>query len=63
MKFRIVTTEYIFTILSDSRLDFGLDTGFIDHFNTRFVTAFYYSAIFNLYTLQINRACRLVFSV
>jgi hypothetical protein len=36
---------YIVTILSDSRLGFGLEIGFIDHFNPRFVTTFIYRTI------------------
>jgi hypothetical protein len=31
---------------------FGLDVGFIDHFNTQFVITLNYSAIANLHTLQ-----------
>jgi hypothetical protein len=48
--------------MSDSRRGFGLEIGFIGHFQARLLTTFNYSAIANL-TLQITRAYRLVFSV
>jgi hypothetical protein len=35
---------------------FGLDVGFIDHFNTQLIITFNYSAIANFHTLQITRA-------
>jgi hypothetical protein len=41
--------------MSDSRRGFGLDIGFIDHFNTQLGTTSNYSAIANLHTLQITR--------
>jgi hypothetical protein len=41
---------------SDYRQDFGLEIGFIDHFNTRLMTTPNYSAIANLRTLQITTA-------
>jgi hypothetical protein len=37
--------------MSDSRRGFGLEIGFIDHFNTRIVTPFNYSAVANFHTL------------
>jgi predicted MPP superfamily phosphohydrolase len=40
--------------LSDYRRGFGLETGFIDHFNTRLMTTRNYSAIANLQILQIT---------
>jgi hypothetical protein len=43
------------TCRSDSRRGFGLDTGFIDHFNTQLVFTLNYSAIDNLHILQIVR--------
>jgi ethanolamine utilization microcompartment shell protein EutS len=52
----IITSKlHIVTILSDSRPGFGLDIGFIDHFNTQLVITLDYSAIANFYTLQITR--------
>jgi hypothetical protein len=36
--------------------DFGLEIGFIDHFNTRLVATLSYSAIDDLHTLQISTA-------
>jgi hypothetical protein len=41
--------------MSDCRRGFGLEIGFIDHFNTRLVTTLNYSVIADLYTLQITR--------
>jgi hypothetical protein len=41
---------------NDYRRGFGLEIGFIDHFNTRIVTTLNYSAIANLHTLQITTA-------
>jgi hypothetical protein len=41
---------------SDSRRSFGLEIGFIDHFNTRLVTALNYSAIADIHNLQITTA-------
>jgi hypothetical protein len=38
------------------RRGFGLDIGFIDHFNTRLVTIFNYSSITNFHTLQITKS-------
>jgi hypothetical protein len=40
----------------DSRRGFGLEIGFIDHFNTRLMTTLNYSAISKLHTLQFTRA-------
>jgi hypothetical protein len=37
--------------MSDSRRGFGLDIGFIDHFNTQLVIILNYSAIADLHTL------------
>jgi hypothetical protein len=37
--------------MSDYRRGFGLDIGFIDHFNTRLVTTLNYSAIADFHTL------------
>jgi hypothetical protein len=45
--------------MSDSRRDFGLDIGFINHFNTRLVIALNYSAIANFNNLQITGALSL----
>jgi hypothetical protein len=42
--------------MSDSRRGFGLDIGFIDHFNTRLVITLTYSDIVNFHSLQITRA-------
>jgi hypothetical protein len=53
---------YIVTCMSDSRQGFGLEIGFIDHFNTQLMTTLNYSAIPNLHILQITRAHRQVFS-
>jgi hypothetical protein len=44
--------NYIFTCMSDSRWGFGLDTGFIDHFNTQLVITLNYSTITNFHTLN-----------
>jgi hypothetical protein len=49
--------------MSNSLRGFGLDTGFIDHFNTQLVITFIYSAITDLHALHITTAHRLVFSV
>jgi hypothetical protein len=46
----------IVTFMSDSRRDFGLDIGYNDHFNTRLVTTFTYSAIADFHFLQITTA-------
>jgi hypothetical protein len=37
-------------------MGFGLEIGFIDHFNTRLVTALNYGAIGDLHSLQITTA-------
>jgi hypothetical protein len=50
-------------ILSDSRWGFGLEIGFIDHFNARLVTALNYGAIVDLHTLQITVPYTLVILV
>jgi hypothetical protein len=42
--------------MNDSRRGFGLDIGFIDHFNIQLVITLNYSAIANLRTLQITIA-------
>jgi hypothetical protein len=49
--------------MSNYRRGFGLDIGFIDHFNTQLVITFYYRAIADVHNLQITRAHRLGFSV
>jgi hypothetical protein len=54
---------YTVTHQSASRRGFGLEIGFIDHFNTQLVTTLNYSVIADLHILQIIRAHRLVFSV
>jgi hypothetical protein len=46
----------VVTCISDSRLAFGLEIGFVDHFNLRIVTTLNYSAIADLHTLQITTA-------
>jgi hypothetical protein len=38
--------------MSDCKQGFGLDTGFIDHFNTQLVIPLNYSAIANFHTLN-----------
>jgi ethanolamine utilization microcompartment shell protein EutS len=40
--------------MRDFRRGFGLDIGFIDHFSTQLVITLNYSAIADLYTLQIT---------
>jgi hypothetical protein len=47
---------YIVTCTSDYRRGFGLDNGFIDHFNTQLVITPNYSAIADFHTLQVTRA-------
>jgi hypothetical protein len=42
--------------MSDSRRSFGLNIGFIGHFNTQLVITLNYSAITNFHTLQITGA-------
>jgi hypothetical protein len=44
------------TCMSDSRRGFGLETGVIDHFNTRIVITLNYSVVADLHTLQITSA-------
>jgi hypothetical protein len=39
--------------MCDFRRSFGLDIGFIDHFNTRIMATLTYSAIANIHILQI----------
>jgi hypothetical protein len=51
------------TCMSDYRCSFGLEIGFIDHFNTQFKTTLNYSAIADLHTLQITAAYAQVFWV
>jgi hypothetical protein len=46
----------IVTCMSDYGRGFGLEIGFIDHFNKRIVATFIFSAIANLNTLHITRA-------
>jgi hypothetical protein len=41
--------------MSGSRLGFGLDIGFIGHFNTLLESTLNYSAIANFHTLQFTR--------
>jgi hypothetical protein len=48
--------HHIVTCSSDSRRDFGLEVGFINHFNTRLVITINYSAIADIHTLQITTA-------
>jgi hypothetical protein len=43
----------IVTCMSDSRRGFGLEIGFIDHFNTGLMTTLNYSAIDDFHILQI----------
>jgi hypothetical protein len=40
--------------MRDCRRGFGLDTRFIDHFNTQLVITLSYSAIADLHTLKIT---------
>jgi hypothetical protein len=40
--------------MGDCQRGFRLETGFIDHFNTQFMTTFNYSVIANLHTLQMT---------
>jgi hypothetical protein len=42
--------------MSDSRRGFGLEIGFIDHFNTQLVFTLNYSAIADFHALQITTA-------
>jgi ethanolamine utilization microcompartment shell protein EutS len=42
--------------MSDYRRGFGLEIGFIDHFTTRLVATFNYSAVADFYILQITAA-------
>jgi hypothetical protein len=42
--------------MSESRRGFGLDIGFIDHFNIQLVITLNYGAIPNFHTLLITRA-------
>jgi hypothetical protein len=51
-----VYIHYIVTCMSGSRWGFGLEVGFIDHFNTRLVTTFNYSASAYFHILQIITA-------
>jgi hypothetical protein len=46
----------IVTCISDSRRGFGLEIGFIDHFNTRLVITLNYSVIAYPHTSQITSA-------
>jgi hypothetical protein len=56
-------TNRTVTCMSDSGRGFGLDVGFIDHFNTQLVITLNYSAIAGLHTLQIVVTDTLMFSV
>jgi hypothetical protein len=47
---------YIVTCYSDYRWGFGFEIGFVDHFNTRIVITFNYSATADFHTLQIAAA-------
>jgi hypothetical protein len=51
------------TCMSDSRLGFGLEIGFIDDFNTQLVITLNYSVIADLHTLQITTTHILMSSV
>jgi hypothetical protein len=42
--------------MRDFRRGFGLEIGFIDHFNTRLVTTLNYSAVADLHNSQITIA-------
>jgi hypothetical protein len=59
---KLVGITYIVAVItiimrrSDYRRGFGLEIGFIDHFDTRLMTALNYSAITDLHTLQIITA-------
>jgi hypothetical protein len=55
--------QHIAMRMSDYRRAFGLDIGFIDHFNKQHAIALNYSAIADLHTLQITVTHTLVFSV
>jgi hypothetical protein len=46
----------------DFRHHFGLDIGYIDHFNTQHVITLNYSAIADFHTLQLTRAQAKYFS-
>jgi hypothetical protein len=46
--FRYLLCKYIVTCMSDYRRGFGLDTGFIEHFNIELVIIFNYSTIHTL---------------
>jgi hypothetical protein len=59
----ITRVSYCYVLERDSRRGFGLDVGFIGHFNTQLVITLNYSAISNFYTLQITITHTLVFSV
>jgi hypothetical protein len=45
-------TLYIVTCMSDYKWSFGLDIGFIDHFNTQLVITLNYGAISNFHILH-----------
>jgi hypothetical protein len=62
-KHRLTEALYIVTIYSDCLRGFGLNIGFIDHFNTKQVFTLKYSVIVNFHILQITIAHRLLFSV
>jgi hypothetical protein len=52
----IYNSYNIVTCQGDSRRGFGLGIGFIDDFNTRFVTTLNYSATANFHILQMTTA-------
>jgi hypothetical protein len=51
-----IYAAYMETLSRDSRRGFGLEIGFIDHFNTRLVATLNYCTIADLHTLQITTA-------
>jgi hypothetical protein len=50
------SSEYCHVLECESRWDFRLEIGFIDHFNTRLVDTFDYSTIADFHTLRIATA-------
>jgi hypothetical protein len=57
------TSVNILTCMCDYRRGFGLDIGFIDHFNTQPVIPLNYCAIFDLHNLKFTREQSIVFLV
>jgi hypothetical protein len=49
-------SQYCHVVRSGYRPGFGLDIGFIDHFNIQLVITFNYSAIADFHTLEFTRA-------